>query len=121
VAGFRAVLVHAAGPDRLDAVRYDVLAAAQGVEAAGGPTPGAKARHARSSCEVRYDGPDLVPLAGELRLSADVLVARHIAGRYTIAFCGFAPGFAYLTGLDRRLWAARLSEPRTAVRPTAGR
>ena len=32
-----------------------------------------------------------------------------------VAFCGFAPGFGYLTGLDRALHVPRLAEPRTAV------
>jgi KipI family sensor histidine kinase inhibitor len=32
-----------------------------------------------------------------------------------VAFCGFAPGFAYLTGGDPRLVVPRLDEPRAAV------
>lgn len=65
--------------------------------------------------EVRYDGPDLADTAAALGLSNAELVRRHAAGRYTVAFCGFAPGFGYLTGLDPALHAARLAEPRTRV------
>jgi KipI family sensor histidine kinase inhibitor len=32
-----------------------------------------------------------------------------------VGFCGFAPGFAYLTGLDPALHLPRLATPRTAV------
>ena len=64
---------------------------------------------------VRYTGADLHQLAEDLAMSANELVQRHANAEYTVAFCGFAPGFAYLTGLDRALWAPRLAEPRTAV------
>ena len=64
---------------------------------------------------VSYDGPDLAPLAGELGISADDLVARHAGVEYTVAFCGFSPGFAYLTGLDPFLQVPRLAEPRRSV------
>jgi KipI family sensor histidine kinase inhibitor len=65
--------------------------------------------------DVHYDGPDLAGTAARLGLDADGLVRRHSAGRYVVAFCGFAPGFAYLTGLDAELHVPRLSEPRTRV------
>ena len=66
---------------------------------------------------VEYDGPDLDGVAGELGISPAELVRRHAAGDYTVAFCGFAPGFAYLTGLDPALHVGRLAEPRTSVPP----
>lgn len=65
--------------------------------------------------DVRYDGPDLADTAATAGLSVDELVRRHVAGDYTVAFCGFAPGFAYLAGLDPGLHVARLAEPRTRV------
>ena len=64
---------------------------------------------------VSYDGPDLAPLAGELGITADDLVRRHSGAEYTVAFCGFSPGFAYLTGLDPSLQVPRLAEPRRSV------
>jgi 5-oxoprolinase (ATP-hydrolysing) subunit B len=64
---------------------------------------------------VRYDGADLAAVADEVGTSTAELVRRHTAGDYTVAFCGFAPGFAYLTGLDPALRVGRLAEPRTAV------
>ena len=64
---------------------------------------------------VSYDGPDVAPLADELGISADDLVRRHADGEYTVAFCGFSPGFAYLTGLEPFLQVPRLAEPRRSV------
>jgi KipI family sensor histidine kinase inhibitor len=65
--------------------------------------------------DVVYDGPDLGAIAAETGLPRDEVIARHARGGYVVAFCGFAPGFGYLTGLDRQLHVPRLSEPRTRV------
>ncbi|MFB7949766.1 allophanate hydrolase subunit 1 [Kitasatospora phosalacinea] len=64
---------------------------------------------------VRYDGPDLAEVARLTGLTERQVVERHTAGHYRVAFCGFAPGFAYLTGLDPRLRVPRRAEPRTRV------
>ncbi|NEA47008.1 carboxyltransferase domain-containing protein, partial [Streptomyces sp. SID10815] len=43
-------------------------------------------------------------------------VARvHAATEFRVAFCGFAPGFGYLTGLPERCHVPRRATPRTAV------
>ncbi len=64
---------------------------------------------------VRYDGADLESVAAEVGLGIDEVIARHCSAEYTVAFCGFSPGFAYLTGLDPRLHVTRLAPPRTTV------
>jgi len=64
---------------------------------------------------VTYDGPDLDEVARLTRLSPEEVVERHRAAAYVAAFVGFAPGFAYLLGLDERLVVPRRSEPRTRV------
>lgn len=64
---------------------------------------------------VRYDGADLADVAELTGLTVAQVVARHVEGEYTVAFCGFAPGFAYITGLDRRLHVPRRASPRTSV------
>ena len=61
------------------------------------------------------EGPDLAALAGERGMRPEEFAARHAAGRYEVAFLGFAPGFAYLTGLAPELAAPRLETPRTRV------
>ena len=64
---------------------------------------------------VTYDGPDLAEVAELTGLSPEEVVERHRAATYTVGFVGFAPGFAYLLGLDERLVVPRRSEPRTRV------
>jgi KipI family sensor histidine kinase inhibitor len=64
---------------------------------------------------VVYDGPDLADVARLTGLSEDEVVEAHTGTPWRIAFGGFAPGFAYLTGGDPRLEVARRDEPRTTV------
>ena len=65
--------------------------------------------------DVRYDGADLDDVADLVGLSREEVVARHQGSAFEVAFCGFSPGFAYLTGLDPRLVVPRLATPRTSV------
>jgi len=84
----------------------------------GMPTAGPRARQAAGpvvELPVRYDGPDLDAVAEQVGCSVAALIERHAAARYTVAFCGFSPGFAYLTGLDPALHVPRLASPRTSV------
>jgi KipI family sensor histidine kinase inhibitor len=64
---------------------------------------------------VRYDGEDLAEVARLSGLSVDEVVDRHSGATYTVAFTGFAPGFAYLTGGDPALAVPRRATPRTVV------
>ncbi len=64
---------------------------------------------------VDYDGPDLPEVARLTGFTADEVVARHTGARYAVAFGGFMPGFAYLTGLDPALRVPRLDSPRERV------
>ena len=64
---------------------------------------------------VTYDGPDLESVAEHCGLSVEDVVERHRGAEYLVAFCGFAPGFAYLTGLPEELHVPRLEEPRAKV------
>src|SRR5262249_34976122 len=64
---------------------------------------------------VVYDGSDLGTVSELTGLSVDEIVATHTPPDYTVAFLGFAPGFAYLVGGDVRLHVPRLDEPRRRV------
>lgn len=64
---------------------------------------------------VRYDGPDLAAVAALWGVPADEAAAIHSAAEFRVAFCGFAPGFGYLTGLPERYAVPRRATPRTAV------
>ena len=72
-------------------------------------------RSAQVVLPVRYDGADLAAVAAAAGLDVDAVVALHSSAEYTVRFCGFAPGFAYLDGLDPRLRLPRLASPRTSV------
>lgn len=65
--------------------------------------------------EVRYDGEDLAEVAELLGLTTEEVVAAHTDQRWTVGFCGFAPGFGYLHGEDERLRVPRRDRPRTSV------
>ncbi|MFF8377811.1 allophanate hydrolase subunit 1 [Streptomyces sp. NPDC015661] len=65
--------------------------------------------------QVRYDGPDLAEVAALWEVSVEAAVRIHTAAEFRVAFCGFAPGFGYLTGLGGRYEVPRRATPRTAV------
>lgn len=64
---------------------------------------------------VVYDGPDLATVAELTGLTEAEVVAAHTGTPWQVAFGGFAPGFAYLVGGDRRLQVPRREQPRTTV------
>ena len=64
---------------------------------------------------VLYEGPDLDDVARLTGLATNEIVSLHTAAEFTVAFTGFAPGFAYLTGLPDVLRVPRRDAPRTRV------
>ncbi|AVT41148.1 5-oxoprolinase subunit PxpB [Plantactinospora sp. BB1] len=64
---------------------------------------------------VRYDGADLAEVARHWGVAEQEVGRIHSAPEYRVAFCGFAPGFGYLTGLPERYHLPRRSVPRTRV------
>lgn len=64
---------------------------------------------------VRYDGPDLADVAAHWGVPAREVARVHAGVEFRVAFCGFAPGFGYLTGLPSRYDVPRRPTPRTAV------
>jgi KipI family sensor histidine kinase inhibitor len=83
----------------------------------GGSARSGSGGHQPGSTEiaVRYDGPDLDQVCELTGLSRTEVVAAHTGTSWRVAFAGFAPGFAYLTGGDERLHVPRRPEPRTSV------
>jgi len=64
---------------------------------------------------VRYDGPDLADVAAHWGVGEREVARIHASTEFSVAFCGFAPGFGYLTGLPPLYDVPRRATPRTAV------
>ena len=62
-----------------------------------------------------YDGEDLESVAETVGSSVAELIDLHSSTVYDAAFCGFVPGFAYLTGLAPALLLPRRQNPRARV------
>lgn len=62
-----------------------------------------------------YDGDDLAEVAALTGLGKDGVIAAHSGQVWTVAFGGFAPGFAYMVGENQVLEVPRRNSPRTAV------
>lgn len=145
--GRHALLVEVAGPEQAQALHAelvrrrasgelppvrDIVPAARTVLLDGVTAPGALAaelaawrpppnppapRRKPVVLPVRYDGPDLPEVAARWGVSRAEVAALHARCTFRVAFCGFAPGFGYLTGLPRRLHVPRRATPRSAVPP----
>ena len=77
--------------------------------------PGRSAARRLWKIPVAYGEADLFETSRGAGLTPEEFARRHAAAEYRVAFLGFAPGFAYLTGLPEELHAPRLSRPRTRV------
>ena len=64
-------------------------------------------------------GPDIAFVAEHSGLDEQEVVKIHSSSDYLVYMMGFAPGFAYLGGLDERLATPRLQSPRTEIPPGA--
>jgi KipI family sensor histidine kinase inhibitor len=64
---------------------------------------------------VTYDGEDLADVAEILGWTVEEVVRRHTAATYTVAFTGFAPGFAYMTSDDPAFDVPRRKSPRVRI------
>lgn len=110
----RTVLVKLAGPRYQAPTRQRLGGLPIDVDPQAELRPPADGR-ADLTIDVVYDGPDLDEVARLTGLTRDDVVAAHTGSLWRVAFGGFAPGFAYLVGGDRRLEVPRRSEPRTQV------
>jgi KipI family sensor histidine kinase inhibitor len=78
------------------------------VESGGGDAPPLR-------IEVDYSGEDLAAVADEIGSAPSEVVQLHTGQIWTVGFCGFAPGFAYLQGEHARLRVPRRTTPRNRV------
>jgi KipI family sensor histidine kinase inhibitor len=108
VPGYRSLLI------RFDPLEVDVPGLERRVAGLTAVLPPA-IRPRTHELKVRYAGADLESVADSLGVPVEEVVRRHTAPTYSVAFLGFVPGFAYLTGLDPTLRLPRLATPRTQV------
>ncbi|TDD41232.1 allophanate hydrolase subunit 1 [Nonomuraea terrae] len=109
VPGPETVLVVAPGADR-ERLRARLSSLTDQVREGAGMTDGPVV-----TIPVVYDGADLESVAGLAGLPVEEVIARHTGRELVVGWLGFAPGFAYLTGLDPVLHMPRLDTPRTSV------
>lgn len=64
---------------------------------------------------VTYDGEDLPEIAELMGLPITEVIRRHSEATYTVAFTGFAPGFAYMSCDDPAFDVPRRQSPRTRI------
>jgi len=64
---------------------------------------------------TQYDGADLAEVAAVWGCTVEDFVARHQGIEFMVAFCGFAPGFAYCAAPDPLPQMPRRIEPRERV------
>ena len=62
-----------------------------------------------------YDGADLLEVARLWDMTREELISTHSSGTHEVAFLGFAPGFAYISGLPPQHPVSRRAKPRTQV------
>lgn len=79
------------------------------------PPPVAAAGGALVEIPTGYDGPDLADVARHWDTTPRGVVALHTRTEFRVAFCGFAPGFGYLTGLPADRAVPRRPTPRPRV------
>ena len=66
-------------------------------------------------CYEAEFAPDIEEVAKKTRLSVEEVAQMHAAGDYRVLMIGFAPGHAYMGGLDRKLAVPRRAAPRAVV------
>lgn len=97
-----------------DVSRTSLAAVAEALHALR-PAPGRRPSGELVQIPVTYDGADLGEVAALLRCDAAEVVRRHTRAEWTVAFGGFAPGFAYLVQAGGGWDVPRRSSPRTTV------
>jgi inhibitor of KinA len=67
----------------------------------------------------REFAPDIEEVARQMKLDPAEVARLHAAGEYRVLMIGFAPGHAYMSGLDAKLAVPRRATPRALVAPGA--
>lgn len=95
------------------------LAAVRDVVRRTSPRRGDRSMDDEVEIRVRYDGEDLADVAELTGMTDGEVVQRHLGTAWTVAFCGFSPGFGYLVADSAWPSVPRRTSPRTKVPPGA--
>ncbi|MYL71519.1 5-oxoprolinase subunit PxpB [Halobacillus litoralis] len=60
-------------------------------------------------------GPDLSFVASHNSMSEEEVIDAHMKGDYLVYMIGFAPGFPYIGGMDKKIAAPRRDDPRLSI------
>lgn len=100
-------------------IRFDPLATSRERVAAAVSKIDLSMRSARQGemfdIPVTYDGEDLADIAEFLGWPVEEVIRRHTEATFTVAFTGFAPGFAYMTCDDPGFDVPRRKSPRVKI------
>ncbi len=107
VGAFESVLV------QFDPDRTDHFALAESVRSVRARRSARRSR--KVEIPVAFDGPDIDEVGERSGLGADGVRRALLGARLRVEVLGFAPGFAYLSGLPRRLRSVPRRAPRSAV------
>jgi inhibitor of KinA len=80
------------------------------------PAASPPATHEVAVCYDAALAPDLAAVAAQTAMSPEAVIAAHLAGDYAVAMYGFAPGYAYLSGVPEPI---RLPRKAAALRGVA--
>jgi KipI family sensor histidine kinase inhibitor len=79
------------------------------------PAPDSATATRKVDVPTHYDGPDLAVVAEVWSMRIAEVVELHAGLPHVVAFHGFAPGFAYLSGIPEHLSVPRRPSPRAQV------
>ena len=74
------------------------------------------ARHVVDVCYGDEFGPDLSAVAKACGMSSDAVINAHVSADYRVCMYGFAPGYAYLSGVPEIIRVPRKSAPVRDIR-----
>ena len=103
---------------QFDCLQIDAGEALERLEAAADAPPADTQAVETIEIPVCYAGemaPDIDPVCAQIELDRDEFIRLHTASTHCVRLIGFAPGFAYLDGLDARLNVPRHAKPRQQV------
>lgn len=109
---YRSLMVHY---DPLSITRAELVRAVTGALAQGAQVSHAPRLWRLPACYDEGLAPDLAHVAAATCLTPQTVIATHAGARMRVVMYGFAPGWAYLSGLPAALTLPRRASPRDLI------